>query len=171
MHGGRAGSACFDEYRPVVTPSSTSNASTADLCKRTDFSSPKISTGSIFILSATASCALAPAPAAVMLFLYATRMSTIFWKSASRASSSLCDRLRSTALFASSVAIATWSADAKISDMFVVVGYAEVTTRIRRSPARCKPPSNKRPWSLWSIGAYRSRSCAGQRSASPRTVR
>lgn len=91
-------------------------------------------TGSIFKFSEIASCALAPAPAAVMLALYADRMSTILLNKASRASSSLCVIDLSTALFASSVAIATWSADAKTSDRLLVVGRAVVTTRMRRSP-------------------------------------
>ena len=81
-----------------------------------------------------ASCALAPAPPAVMLALYADMISTILLNSASRASSSLCVSERSTALFERRVAIATWSAEAKISDRLFVVGSAVVITRIRRSP-------------------------------------
>jgi hypothetical protein len=73
----------------------------------TFLSNPRIKTGNIFRLSEMDNCALAPAPAAVMLDLYVCRMSTNFWKTASLASSSLCVSERSTALFAKSVAIAT----------------------------------------------------------------
>lgn len=81
-----------------------------------------------------ANWALAPAPAAVILALYAVKTSTILLNKASRLSSSLCVIHRSTALLASSVAMAIWSADAKTSDRLLVVGSAVVITRIRRSP-------------------------------------
>lgn len=55
----------------------------------TFFNSPRTSTGSIFKLSETANWALAPAPAAVILPLYALKISANFCISWSLASSSL----------------------------------------------------------------------------------
>lgn len=86
------------------------------------------------MFSEIASCALAPAPLDVMLVLYATNISTSFWKINSRLSSNLCVSERSTALLAKKVVIAIWSAEAYNSDRLVVVGNANVMTRIRRSP-------------------------------------
>ena len=88
------------------------------------------------MLCATARPAAAPAPALVVVLLYALRMSTSRLMTAARASSSVPTIKRSTALFANSVAIATWSADAKMSERLFVVGSAVVMTRMRRSPAR-----------------------------------
>ncbi len=79
---------------------------------RTFLSRPRIKTGSIFRLSLIDNCALAPAPAAVMLLLYAASKSTNRWLTNSRLSSSLCVSDRSTALLAKKVASAIWSAEA-----------------------------------------------------------
>ena len=133
----------------------------------TFFSNPSTSTGSIFIFSDTASCALAPAPAAVMLALYACSISTSLLNNASRLSSSLCVIARSTPLFASSVAIAIWSADANKSDRFDVVGSAVVMTRIRRSPVRVR---GQVTWNGATVGAYRSTSYVAQPSGTRRTA-
>ena len=80
--------------------------------RRTFLSRPRIKTGSIFRLSLMDNCALAPAPAAVMLLLYAASKSTSRWVMNSRLSSSLCVSDRSTALLAKKVARAIWSAEA-----------------------------------------------------------
>lgn len=86
------------------------------------------------MFSEIANCALAPAPLDVMLVLYATNTSTSFWEMYSRLSSNLWVSERSTALFAKNVVSATWSAEAYSSDRLVVVGKANVITRMRRSP-------------------------------------
>ena len=85
----------------------------------TFLSKPRISSGNIFMFSLTANCALAPAPAAVMLLLYAWSSSTSLFCRRSRASSSLCVSERSTALFARRVAMATCRAEAYPSEKFV----------------------------------------------------
>jgi hypothetical protein len=90
--------------------------------------------GKNFMLSLMTSCGLAPDPLLVIVALYVPRISIILCWTASRASSSLAVLLRSTALFAMSVASATWSTDAYSSEIELVVGSARVTTRIRRSP-------------------------------------
>lgn len=64
------------------------------------------------MLSAMLNAALAPPPEDVIVFLYVVRMSTILLTNASRASSSFEEIDRSTALLASKVVMATWSAEA-----------------------------------------------------------
>ena len=105
-----------------------------DHTRLTFFNRPRIRTGSIFIFSEIDSCALAPAPAAVILPLYAVKISTSFEETASRLFSKLCVIQRSTALLARRVAMATWSAEEYNSDRLLVVGSARLITRIRRSP-------------------------------------
>ena len=115
----------------------------SQLSRLTFFNKPINRTGNIFKISQIANCALAPAPAALILDSYVVRNSTILLKMASRASSSVCVSDHSTALFASFVAIATWYAE-PCNDWFVVVGRAIVTTRIRRSPVHV----------LWTISLW-----------------
>ena len=97
-------------------------------------SKPRQSNGSILKFSHSASAALSQPPEAVIVFLYVKRISVSLFITASLASSNFDESDRSTALLAKKVAMAIWSAEAYISDMFDVTGTAVVMTLIRRSP-------------------------------------
>jgi hypothetical protein len=102
----------FGECQPIYTSPNQNMLRVRKHGGRTFLSRPRIKTGSIFKLSLMDNCALAPAPAAVMLLLYAESKSTNRWLTYSRLSSSLWVSDRSTALSAKKVASAIWSAEA-----------------------------------------------------------
>ena len=100
----------------------------------TRLSKPRQSNGSILKFSHSASAALSQPPEAVIVFFYVKRIPVSLFTTASLVYSSFNESNRSTVLLARKVAMAIWSAEAYISDMFDVTGMAVIMTLIQHSP-------------------------------------